>query len=301
MYEEFYQLRSDPFALSPNPGFCYEHPSYSKARSYMRFALHRGEGFLLITGFPGTGKTTLVKELLGELEISRYKVATLVSTQLEADDLLRSVAFAYGLRIDHENKAIILRDLHDYLLNRRRSKLFTILIVDEAQDLPHHSLEELRLLTNMEEDNRPLLQVFLVGQPHLMEVLGDNSMEQLRQRITVATTIQPLSEAEVQGYIEHRLQVVGWHNDPAISDDIYPFIYQYSGGIPRKINMLCTRLLLHGYIEGKHSLDLTDMSTVVGELAEEQLGMSSIMPVIPPPAVKSVLTKATVTDIRKLQ
>jgi len=307
MYEKFYQLRADPFALSPNPGFCYLHPSYAKARSYMRFALHRGEGFLLITGKPGTGKTTLVKELLGELEISQYKVSTLVSTQLQADDLLRSVAYSYGLHVTHEDKATILQELHSYLLSRRHRNLFTILIVDEAQDLPEQSLEELRLLTNMEDDNSPLLQIFLVGQPQLMEILGEPSLEQLRQRITVATALQPLDAQDVEKYVKHRLQLVGWQNDPSISPEIYPYIHQYSGGIPRKINMVCTRLLLHGYVEDKHELTLGDMLTVADELADEQLGMASFMPEVSGLATmdsepaKPTASNATVMDIRKFQ
>lgn len=271
MYEQYYHLRADPFALSPNPGFCYPHASYQKAKYYMRFALERGEGFLLITGKPGTGKTTLVKELLGELEMTQYKVSTLVSTQLEADDLLRSVAYSYGLHVEHKDKATVIQYLNEYLMRRRRSGLRTILIVDEAQDLSEAALEELRLLTNFEQDNKPLLQVFLVGQPQLNDVLGVRSLEQLRQRITVAASMQPLVESDVEEYIQHRLSIVGWQHDPEISKEVYSFIYQYSNGIPRQINLVCARLLLHGFVENKHMLVMGDIISVVNELADEQL------------------------------
>ena len=274
MYEQFYHLRADPFALSPNPGFCYLHASYKKAKYYMRFALERGEGFLLITGRPGTGKTTLVKELLGDLAMTHYKVSTLVSTQLEADDLLRSVAYAYDLPVEHVNKATVLQHLNKYLLNRRRSNQRTILIVDEAQDLSERALEELRLLTNLEQDNRPLLQIFLVGQPQLFDLLGEKSMEQLRQRITVAVSMQPLLAQDVKEYIQHRLSVVGWQHDPEISGDVYSLIHQYSDGVPRRINQICSRLLLHGFVEEKHALDVSDMTSVAEELAEEHLSLS---------------------------
>lgn len=301
MYEQFYNLRSDPFALSPNPGFCYLHPSYRKARSYMRFALHRGEGFLLITGKPGTGKTTLVKELMGELEMTRYKISTLVSTQLEADDLLRSVAYAYDLPVETSNKATVIHHLKNYMYRRYKRNLRTILIVDEAQDLSTPALEELRLLTNLEHDNKPLLQVFLVGQPQLNDVLGANTMEQFRQRITVAASMQALSLVEVEEYIRHRLSLVGWHNDPEISQEVFTFIHEYSQGIPRKINLICTRLLLHGYVEDKHSLDLDDMVIIANELAEEQLGMSHNIPVKKlEPAVKELTENPAIHDFSKL-
>jgi len=267
----------------------------------MRFALHRGEGFLLITGKPGTGKTTLVKELMSELEMTRYKIATLVSTQLEADDLLRSVAYAYDLPVETSNKATVLYHLKNYMFRRYKRNLRTILIVDEAQDLPAPALEELRLLTNLEHDNKPLLQVFLVGQPQLNDVLGSNAMEQLRQRITVAARMEPLLLEEVEQYIRYRLSLVGWHNDPEINKDVFTFIHEYSQGIPRKINLICARLLLHGYVEDKHSLDLDDMATIANELAEEQLGMSHKIPIKKrEPAVKELTENPVVRDISKL-
>lgn len=240
----------------------------------MQFALARGEGFLLITGKPGTGKTTLVKELLGDLEMTRYKVSTLVSTQLEADDLLRSVAYSYGLPVETSNKATVLQRLSKYLMGRRADRLSTILIVDEAQDLSEPALEELRLLTNFEQDNKPLLQIFLSGQPQLTDKLNANSMEQLRQRITVAATMHPLTENDVQQYILHRLSTVGWDHDPDINEDIYSLIYQYTNGIPRQINQLCSRLLLHGFVEGKHMLEMNDFISVLEELDDEHLSMS---------------------------
>jgi len=245
----------------------------------MQFALHQGEGFLIVTGIPGTGKTTLVKELLGDLAFTQYRVATIVSTQLGGDDLLRSVAFAFGIALDEANKATLLKYLNNYFISRRHNNLYTILIVDEAQDLSEQALEELRLLTNYEEDNKPLLQIFLVGQPQLFDVISSSTMEQFRQRITAATILKPLPIEDVEEYIEHRLSLVGWHEDPVISKDIYSFVHQYTDGIPRKINMLCTRLLLHGFVAEKHSLDLSDMVCVVNELAEEQLAMANCFPV----------------------
>lgn len=266
----------------------------------MRFGIHRGEGFLVITGKPGTGKTTLVKELLLDLEMTRYRVSNLVSTQLDADDLLRSVVFSFGLALENANKATLLKYLGSYLSNRRRNNLHTILIVDEAQDLSVKALEELRLLTNLEHDNKPLLQVFLVGQPQLVDVIGASSMEQFRQRITAVAAMEPLPESDIKEYIEHRLSLVGWQHDPDISEDVYAFIHQYSEGIPRQINQICTRLLLHGFVEDKHSLDMYDMVCVVDELAEEHLGMSHCTPIIKPEPPKPHNTNPVVVDIRKV-
>lgn len=271
MYDHFYHLTTDPFGLNPDPRFCYSHPSYKKAMSYMRYALNRGEGFLLITGKPGTGKTTLVKDLIKGMENTGVLVTTLVTTQLEADDLLRSVAYSYNLPVENKDKATIIVLLKNYLATRKRHGHQTILVVDEAQDLSHGALEELRLLTNLELNFHPLLQIFLVGQPQLYKLLGSSDMEQLRQRITVATAMQPLSEQEVGEYVEHRLCVAGWHNDPEIRKEVYSMIYASSDGIPRRINQICSRLLLHGFVEEKHTLGREDIDSVLKELDEEQL------------------------------
>jgi len=271
MYENFYHLDADPFGLNPDPRFSYSHPSYLKAKTYMSFALQRGEGFLLITGKPGIGKTTLIKELIKDLDPGKFNVTTLVTTRLEADDLLRSVAYSYDLPIEKADKATVIQQLTKFLTTRRRRNQHSILIVDEAQDLSESAMEELRLLTNLECSNRPLLQIFLVGQPQLYDLLGANCMEQLRQRITVATAMLPLSAEESEHYIQRRLSVAGWHNDPQIAHEVYPLIHKNSDGIPRRINQLCSRLFLHGFAEEKHLLDVTDINAVIKELSEEQL------------------------------
>lgn len=274
MYENYYHLDSDPFALSPDPRFSYLHPSYKKAKTYIEFALQRGEGFLLITGKPGTGKTTLIKEMLKDLDATKYKVTTLVTTQLQADDLLRYVAYSYDLPVENANKATVIQRLKNYLTERRRRNQHTILIVDEAQDLSKGALEELRLLTNFELDYIPLLQIFLVGQPQLFDLLGSNSMEQFRQRITVATAMLPLSANEIEKYVQCRLNIAGWQHDPEINSDVYPLIYANTDGIPRRVNQVCSRLLLHGFVEDKHVLGIEDIEDVIRELNEEQISLS---------------------------
>jgi len=271
MYETYFHLSADPFGLNPDPFFCYEHPGYRKAKSYMSYALQRGEGFLLITGKPGTGKTTLTKDLINDLDPLKFKFTTLVSTQLDADDLLRSIAYSYELPIAQADKATVIEQLTRYLQGRYRQHQHTLLIVDEAQDLTPRAMEELRLLTNLEWDSHPLLQVFLIGQPQLYELLGSNSLEQLRQRITVATAILPLAFEELENYVQHRLALANWRHDPAISKDVYPLLFASSEGIPRRINLICSRLFLYAFASDKHQISLEDMHTALEELGTEQL------------------------------
>lgn len=274
MYEAYFHLSVDPFGLNPDPYFCYEHPSYRKAKNYMSYALQRGEGFLLVTGKPGTGKTTLIKDLVNDLNPLKFKLTTLVSTQLDADDLLRSIAYSYELPIAQADKATMIEHLTRYLQGRYRLHQHTLLIVDEAQDLTPRAMEELRLLTNLECDSHPLLQVFLIGQPQLYELLGSNSLEQLRQRITVATAILPLEFEELENYVQHRLALVNWQHDPIIRKDVYPLLFASSEGIPRRINLICSRLFLYAFTNDKHHISLEDMHTVLEELSTEQLSNS---------------------------
>ena len=274
MYTGFYGLSTDPFCLSPDPKFRFMHPSYRKAKVYMLYALQRAEGFVSITGAPGTGKSTLVKELVSELSNSKINLVTLTSTQVGADDVLRLIAYAFGITNEGLNKASVLRRLELLLRDQYHRGRKNLLIVDEAQDLPQKSLEELRLLTNMEQDNYPLLQIFLVGQQQLLRLLNQDSMEQLRQRIVASCALQPLSLTDIEPYVLHRLQVAGWKHDPIIEPSAYTFLYHFSGGVPRNINQICSRLLLHGFVEDKHLLSANDASLVIDELRQEQPGFS---------------------------
>jgi general secretion pathway protein A len=290
MYTAFYGLNADPFCLSPDPRFRFMHPSYHKAKVYMQYALQRAEGFVCITGSPGSGKSTLVKEIVNDLRNTKVNVVTLTNTQLGADDLLRLTAYAYGIAADGLDKATLILRLESFLKQQHRRGRKNLLIVDEAQDLPRKSLEQLRLLTNLEQDNYPLLQIFLVGQPQLLDLLRVDVMEHLRQRVIAACTLQPLEPQEVQPYVLHRLQVAGWKEDPLIETSAYPFLYHFSSGLPRMLNQLCSRLLLHGFVENKHTLTANDASRVIDELRKEQLSFSpldksvrAISPLISPP------------------
>jgi putative secretion ATPase (PEP-CTERM system associated) len=271
MYEEFYGLDREPFRLTPDTGFCFQHQSYKKAKAYMQYALHRGEGFVMITGNPGTGKTTLINDLTSSLPNEEVICANIVSTQLQADDLLRMVVLNFGLDAQTDHKSKLLHELEQYLRILHQQGTRPLLIIDEAQDVPQDALEELRLLTNLQDNNKPLLQVFLVGQEGLRKLVLLPQLEQLHQRIIAACHLQPLSQSTTEDYVKYRLQEAGWNDDPAFAPEIYPLIFKFSLGIPRWINLICSRMLLHGMVEELHELSVDDALSVFDGLIHEQL------------------------------
>jgi len=271
MYQKFYNFSAEPFRLSPEHGFAYSHKGYTKARAYMDYAFMRAEGFVMITGRPGTGKTTLIGALLDDLANTSVSVANLVCTQLQADDLLKLVAYDFGVPASIVEKGELLQRLTRQLKSWYREGRRALLIVDEAQDLSISAMEELRLLTNIQLDSRPLLQIFLLGQPELRELVLSPRLEQVHQRIIAASHIQPLEKDETESYIRHRLEAVRWKGDPAISKAVYPLVYKFSEGVPRRINLICSRLLLHCAVERRHQVRVADVREVVRELQSENL------------------------------
>ena len=276
MYDDFYGLKADPFRLSPDHHFSFTHRSYKKAQAYLTYALHRAEGFVMVTGRPGTGKTTLISDLLDNDSFSKVKVGMLVSTQLEANDLLRMATFSFGLSGKLSDKSAILQEFTNFLTRLNREGRRAVLIVDEAQDLAVSAIEELRLLTNLQIDNQPLLQIFLVGQEELRDLMQGPRMEQGHQRIVAACHLESLNEDETEAYIKHRLYTAGWNGDPQISSTIYPIIHKFSLGIPRRINLICSRLFLQAFVEEHHKIGVNDIRITLTELQQEQLMPSSL-------------------------
>lgn len=269
MYETFYGLTGKPFQLNPDPAFFFGSKGHSSAYSYLKYGVFQGEGFIVITGEIGAGKTTLVRTLLAELDARKVVAAQLVSTQLDADDLLRSVATAFGLPVKGADKAQLLATLEAFLTSLVTENKRALLVVDEAQNLTPRAMEELRMLSNFQLGDRALLQSFLIGQPELRNLLREPYMQQLRQRVIASYHLGPMDRDETRAYIEHRLKRVGWKNDPEFESDAFESIYAATGGVPRKINTLCNRLLLAGYLGEKHRITRADAELVAGEIRDE--------------------------------
>ena len=241
----------------------------------MRYGVQQGDGFIVVTGDIGAGKTTLVHTLLSELENEKDIVAAqMVTTQLDPDDLLRMVVEAFGINHEGLSKPAMLKKLESYLRKQSKAGKRVLLIVDEAQNLPVRSLEELRMLSNFQEGNKPLFQSFLLGQEGFRVMLKLDYLEQLRQRVIASYHLGPLSMEETKDYILHRLNLAGWKNDPLFSEEAYPVIYEYTGGIPRRINMLCNRVLLYSSIAELHEINVDDIKRVTQELDEEVVNVS---------------------------
>lgn len=265
---------SDPFRLTPDHEYCYDHSQYKKAKSYMQYALHSGEGIVLITGQPGTGKTVLVNQVTARLSKSRINVATLVAIDVSGEDLLRLILVRFGQRVDQnvaESKSILLLRLEEYLRREVESGRNSLLIVDEAQILSVQALEELRGLANMIVDGVVLLQLFLVGQERLLDTVLSPALEQLHQRITATCHFSTLKEEETSNYIYHRLEVAGWEDNPQIDTEVISMIHAASAGIPRRINLICSRLFLYGMVEEKGHLTVHDLIAVLQDLRNEGL------------------------------
>ena len=269
MYETFYGLHAKPFQLRPDPNFFFGSKGHKRAMSYLEYGLSQGEGFIVITGEVGAGKTTLVRNLFRKLETNRIIAAQIVNTHLNSDDVLRSVVAAFGLPFDDPSKTSLLARLEQFLRYSDKQGKRVLLVVDEAQNLTPQTVEELRMLSNFQTNEKSLLQTFLLGQPEFRRTLHSEGMQQLRQRVIATYHLGPMDAAETQLYIEHRLLTAGWKGDPVITPEAYAGIYEYSGGIPRKINTLCDRLFLMGYLEELHQFGADEVREVIKDIQEE--------------------------------
>lgn len=269
MYIDFYRLRGRPFRLSPDHHFFFGSRPHRRAMAYLTYGLSQREGFIVITGEIGIGKTTLIDYLLSSLDRSTLITAKIATTQLDADNLLRMAAYAFGIEDEGLDKATLLRRLESFLVAQTRAGRHLLLIVDESQNLSPSALEELRMLSNFQLDERALLQTYLIGQPQFRQILARDRFEQLRQRVIASYHLTALDAAETRSYVEHRLRHVGWQNDPSFDDHVFRLIYEHTGGVPRIINLLCERLLLSGCLEERHHIDVAMTEEVVRELHEE--------------------------------
>lgn len=278
MYESFYGLTKKPFQLNPDPSFYFGSRQHQRAMAYLEYGLHQNEGFIVITGEVGAGKTTLVRSLFNKLDAEQVVAANLVSTQLGADDTLRMVASAFGVPTKEADKSNVLLSLETFLASVAKQGRRCLLIVDEAQNLTPRAVEELRMLSNFQLETHALLQTFLIGQPEFRHILQSPQMLQLRQRVIAACHIGPMDTAETQGYVEHRLKCVGWKDSPQFEPSAFQAIFAASGGIPRRINSVCDRLLLSGFLSEKRVFTGEDVVEVAREMSNETLAPKSLHP-----------------------
>ena len=271
MYEEYFKLSGQPFKLNPDPKFFFGSRSHNKAMAYLHYGLRQAEGFIVITGEIGAGKSMLISHLLDQLDRSRIAAAHLLTPNLKPEDLLSHILSAFRVEPANDGKTAHLEAFEDFLFDQLNHGRRVLLIVDEAQNLPEETLEELRILSNMDYDGTPLFQVFLVGQPDFRPILAGSNMEQLRQRIIASYHLEPLSEDETKDYIEHRMAVVGWTDDPQFTDNAFAAIHNETQGVPRKVNKLCNRILLFCSLEEQHAINQEVVRSVAADLEEENV------------------------------
>jgi general secretion pathway protein A len=269
MYTEFYHLTNLPFQLTPDPRFFFASSEHNRAMAHLTYGLHQGEGFIVITGDVGAGKTTLVDYLLTTLPPSEHIAAKIVTTQLGADDMLRMVAAAFNLFEERADKTTLLKRIEEFASNAQAQGKRILLVVDEAQNLPILALEELRMLSNIIVRGRVPIQAVLLGQPQFRKILARPDLDQLLQRVTASYHLGPLSAEETRSYIEHRLKLVGWVQDPDFTEACFAEIFRHTDGIPRRVNTLCSRLMLLGFLEEKHVIADNMVSQVATEMATE--------------------------------
>lgn len=270
MYIDHYGLTAAPFQLTPDARFWFDSRTHKKAMAYLGYGLAQAEGFIAITGEIGAGKSTLAAHLLARIDRNRLNAIEIVSTQVEGDDLLRFVAQGLGLAVEGVSKAALLDQLESTLGHELAGGKRTLIVVDEAQNLSASALEELRLLSNFQLGGRALVQILLLGQPEFRDRIAGDGFEQLRQRVIATHHLEPMGADEIEAYVGHRLALAGWDGRPAFADDAWQALFRFSGGVPRRLNQLLNRLLLHGAVEGLDRIDGEAVDDVAAEIASER-------------------------------
>jgi putative secretion ATPase (PEP-CTERM system associated) len=289
MYEKFYRFTGMPFQLTPDSRFFFSSAGHSRAIAHLIYGLSQGEGFIIVTGEVGAGKTTLVERLWAELDRDVYTIARISTSQISGSDLFRLAMAGFGLEPGTDDKATLLGRFDTFLADHRAANRRCLLVVDEVQNLSLEALEELRMLSNltgggMTADGHAVLQTILLGQPQFRRKLASPDLDQLRQRVLASYHLGPLSAEETQAYIQHRLLAVGWTGNPAWTDAAYAAVFRHTGGIPRRINRLCSRTLLYGAIEESNTITGAMVDNTANELHNDIEGTADL-PSVPPPAI----------------
>ncbi len=270
MYEQFFHLKAKPFELVPNPGFIFMSKSHKKAMHYLYYGIREKAGFILLTGEVGSGKTTLISDLIRRVD-TNVTLARIFNTKVNSDQLLAMINDDFGLDVKGRDKILLIKDLNEFLIEQHVKGHNVVLIIDEAQNLKPDLLEEIRMLSNLETETSKLMQIVLVGQPELRLMLAQPEMRQLRQRISISCRIFPLSRLETEEYIYHRLEIAGNREAVTFSEGCMDIIYQNCKGIPRLVNILCDFILLTAFIEETRSVDMAMLADTVADLDFETL------------------------------
>lgn len=292
MFEEFYGLGGRPFQLTPDPAFYFESISHRKALSYLSYGLAQGEGFIVITGEVGAGKSTLVAHLTSTVDPERLTVGQIVTSKLDDEEIIHVVAQSFGLDIEGHDKASALGAIEGFLHDEAREGRRCLLVVDESQNLSIGALEELRMLSNFQLGSHPLLQTLLLGQPEFRITLKAHpNLEQLRQRVIASHHLDAMEAGEIEPYVKHRLALVGWDDNPTFEDGVFTGLYEATRGIPRRVNQVANRLLLLGAVEQRKVIDKAMLDAVLAEMdsdsasldAEEDTPPEASAPLAAPP------------------
>jgi general secretion pathway protein A len=268
MYNEFYGFREAPFNITPDPRFLFFSDKHREAFNHVLFGIRERKGFIQITGEVGAGKTTVCRAILSELGPS-CKTALILNPLMTATQMMRTILLELGLEPRRLDRSAYLEILNRFLLEQAEAGNDVVLLIDEAQDLEPELLEQVRLLSNLETDQRKLLQIVLIGQPELREKLDQRGLRQLRQRITVRYHLKPLNRFETERYIHHRLRVAGADGRPSFSPWAIRRVHRYAQGVPRLINAVCDKALLYGYVNGTYELKSRAVGRAIRELEGE--------------------------------
>lgn len=280
MFEEFYGLSGKPFQLTPDPAFYFPSGTHRKALSYLRYGLAQGEGFIVITGEVGAGKSTLVAHMIASVDPGQLTIGQVVTSKLGGEEIVHVVAQSFGLPVEGHDKASALGAIESFLHEEARAGRRCLLVVDEAQNLAVEALEELRMFSNFQLGSHPLLQILLLGQPEFRDTLQTHpGLEQLRQRVIATHHLAPMDAAEIEPYTLHRMKLVGWNGMPEFDAALFEELYAASGGIPRKLNQILNRLLLLGAVDRRERIDTGMLHAVLEEMANDNAASGEASPV----------------------
>ena len=274
MYLELFKLRELPFRLSPDPQFLYLSKQHARAKAYMESTIWFTDGFVVITGEIGAGKTTLIETFLRELQ-GDVVVAQINQTQLSPTEFLQSILVQFGFSPFDMKKPEVLATLNQFLVEQHVSGRKVLLIIDEAQNLTNRVLEELRMLSGIETTKEKVLRIILAGQPELNDKLNSRELIQLTQRVRLRFHLSTLSQTETSAYIDHRLEVAGSQGRRIFAEDIYPVIYKYTGGVPRLINTLCDTAMMAAFSRDRDTIALQDLEAAIGELQWDEFNVNT--------------------------